>query len=131
MQYKRSSQTHENFTGQSTSFSLNSSLKPCAQNFGASLCCDPKGAQIILVDQETTDGKNFIRNWGRDKVVLHYTWAKKSIQEGKALLKDSNWGECLTVDDGLPIETEDADEPEVDKSVSLLFSSYVVFSDLF
>lgn len=88
-----------------------------AQNFGASLCCDPKGAQIILVDQETTDGKKFIRNWGRDKAVLHYAWAKKSIQEGRALLEDCNWGDCLTVDDGLPIEIEDNDEPEVDKSV--------------
>lgn len=93
-----------------------------AQNFGASLCCDPKSAQIILVDQETTDGKTFIRNWGRDKVVLHYAWAKKSIEEGQALLKDCNWGECLTVDDGLPIETEDTDEPELDKSVLFLIS---------
>ena len=56
-----------------------------------------------------------------------------SIQEGKALLKDCNWGECLTVDDGLPIETEDTDEPnepKLDKSVSLLFSSRLVFSDI-
>ena len=93
------------------------------QNFGASLSCDPKSAQIILVDQETTDGKNFIRNWGQDKIILHYAWAKKSIQEGKALLKDCNWGECLTVDDGLPIETEDNDEPDEpkpDKSVSFV-----------
>ena len=98
-------------------------IKIQPQNFGASLSCDPKSAQIILVDQETTDGKKFIRNWGQDKTVLHYTWAKKSIQEGRALLKDSNWGECLTVDDGLPIETEDADEPDepkLDKSVSFV-----------
>ena len=95
-------------------------IKFYAQNFGASLCCDPKSAQVILVDQETTDGKKFIRNWGRDKVVLHYLWAKKSIQEGKALLKDCNWGECLTADDGLPIETEDTDEPGLDKSVLFL-----------
>ena len=99
------------------SYFLISSLNFCTQNFGASLTCDPKSAQIILVDQETTDGKTFIRNWGQDKIILHYAWVKKSIQEGKALLKDFNWGECLTVDDGLPIETEDNDEPKLDKSV--------------
>ena len=72
------------------------------------------------------DGKIFIRNWGRDKVVLHYTWAKKSIQAGKALLKDCNWGECLTVDDGLLIETEDADEPELNQSVSVIFFVFCI-----
>ena len=96
-----------------------SSKKLAKQNFGATLSFDPKSAQIILVDQETTDGKKFIRNWGQDKIILHYVWVKKSIQEGRALLKDLNWGECLTVDDGLPLETEDTDETEVklDKSV--------------
>ena len=101
-------------------YSLISSLNFCTQNFGASLSCDPKSAQIILVDKETTDGKKFIRNWGQDKIILHFAWAKKSIQEGKALLKDCNWGECLAVDDGLPIETEDTDAPELDKSVSFV-----------
>ena len=103
------------------SYSLILSLNFCTQNFGAILSFDPKSAQIILVDQETTDGKKFIRNWGQDKIILHYSWVKKSIQEGKALLKDCNWGECLTVDDGLPIETEDTDEPELKLDKSVLF----------
>jgi len=125
MQYKRSSQTHENITSQLTLFFSKFVFELWPQNFGASLCCDPKEAQIILVDQDTTDGKKFIRNWGRDKVVLHYAWAKMSIREGKALLADCNWGECLTIDDGFPIETEDTDEPEVDKSV--LFVIFFIF----
>ena len=113
------------------SYSLNLSLTFYPQNFGAILSCDPKSAQIILVDQETMDGKKFIRNWGQDKIILHYHWVKKSIQEGRALLKDCNWGECLTVDDGLPIETEDTDEPEpelkLDKSVSfIIFFAYCI-----
>lgn len=102
-------------------YSLILSLNFCSQNFGAILSSDPKSAQIILVDQETTDGKKFIRNWGQDKIILHYAWVKKSIQEGKALLKDCNWGEFLTVDDGLPIESEDTDEPELKLDKSVLF----------
>lgn len=46
------------------------------------------------------------------------------------MLEDCNWGECLTVDDGLPIEADDDDEPELDKSVLFVISSWLVFSDL-
>ncbi|KAF9455082.1 hypothetical protein P691DRAFT_716285 [Macrolepiota fuliginosa MF-IS2] len=71
----------------------------------AVICSDPKNAQIILVNAESWQGKEFIREWGKDqnKVVLSYAWVTKCISVGKPLLVADNWGDCLTRDDGLPI----------------------------
>lgn len=76
------------------------------QKGGASICTQPKEARIILVDSRSRQGRQFIREWGQDedKVVLEYTWAKRCNEAGKALLEGDNWGDCLTVDDGLPID---------------------------
>lgn len=76
------------------------------QKGGASICSQPREARIILVDSRSRQGRQFIRDWGldEDKMVLEYTWAKKSNEAGKALLEADSWGDCITVDDGLPIE---------------------------
>ncbi|KIM48258.1 hypothetical protein M413DRAFT_62764 [Hebeloma cylindrosporum] len=86
------------------------------RNNGASICTDPKSAEIILVDPESTQGRDFIRNWGSDenKVVLDYVWVKRCIEAEKAFLKDDQWGGCLTHDDGLPIEMDS--ESDIAKS---------------
>ncbi|GLB36095.1 putative BRCT domain, a BRCA1 C-terminus domain [Lyophyllum shimeji] len=79
---------------------------------GAMVCSDPKQAQVILVDSGSEQGRQFIRDWGKDtdKVVLEHSWVKKSIAAGHVLDQDwDNWGGCLTVDDGLPIAREESD----------------------
>ncbi|KAF9015103.1 hypothetical protein BDQ17DRAFT_1418221 [Cyathus striatus] len=78
---------------------------------GANICIDPKNAQIILVDDDTDQGRHFIRDWGRDenKVVLKHLWVEKCRGAGKVLTSQDEWGDCLTVDDGLPISTEEED----------------------
>ena len=58
-------------------------------------------------------------------MVLDYVWVKKSIEAEKALLKDDQWGGCLTHDDGLPIEMDN--EPDISKSV-FLFRVEITFS---
>ncbi|KAJ3573679.1 hypothetical protein NP233_g2283 [Leucocoprinus birnbaumii] len=80
----------------------------------AVICTDPKNAQIILVDPVSWQGKEFIREWGKDqnKVVLDYHWVNSSLDASKPLLETDGWGDCLTRDDGLPIlrPTANADE---------------------
>ncbi|KAK2461962.1 hypothetical protein APHAL10511_006425 [Amanita phalloides] len=83
---------------------------------GADICGDPKQAQIILVDARTIEGRKFIRDWGNDvdKVVLEYGWASKSLAAGKALKATDQWGNCLTKDDGLPLDPDANFDEEVD-----------------
>ncbi|KAF5356201.1 hypothetical protein D9756_004111 [Leucocoprinus leucothites] len=71
----------------------------------AVICTDPKHAQVILVDPESWQGREFIREWGKDKnkVVLNYTWVTKCINAAKPLLEEDDWGGSKTCDDGLPI----------------------------
>ncbi|KAJ2928879.1 hypothetical protein H1R20_g8140, partial [Candolleomyces eurysporus] len=60
-------------------------------------------------------GKQFIRVWSRDgnKVVLRYEWVAACVEAKRILREDNDWGEFMTVDDGLPIDDiEDPSEPE-------------------
>ncbi|KAF8168166.1 hypothetical protein B0H34DRAFT_49653 [Crassisporium funariophilum] len=86
------------------------------KNFGAVICSDPKNARIILVDADTTPGRHFIRDWGRDegKVVLKHTWVRKCFEAGKALLQEDQWGGCLTFDDGRDITPQGDDDGELE-----------------
>ncbi|KAG5638651.1 hypothetical protein H0H81_011203 [Sphagnurus paluster] len=81
---------------------------------GANVCSDPREARVILVDSSSPQGRLFIRDWGKDtnKVVLEYTWVKKSITADKVLDEDERWGGCLTLDDGLPIVKDEAQDME-------------------
>ncbi|KAJ3507859.1 hypothetical protein NLJ89_g6068 [Agrocybe chaxingu] len=87
------------------------------KNHGGVISADPRDAQIILVDSQTAEGRQLIRDWGADtnKTILEYTWVRKSVEAGKPLLGDEQWGDCLTHDDGQPIgSAADAeDEGEV------------------
>lgn len=95
------------FSGLSAHKSLSHKLP---QKYGAIICHEPKTAEILLVDSESTQGRMSIRNWGTesDKVVLDHTWANKCIKAETALL-DDDYGGCLTHDDGLPIGDQDDD----------------------
>lgn len=101
------------------------------QKYGATICHEPKAAEILLVDAESTQGRMSIRNWGTeaDKVVLDYTWGNKCINAGTALI-DDDYGGCLTHDDGLPIGDQD-DEGENEapqkKSQSVFFLDSMCF----
>ena len=70
------------------------------------------------MDSSTTEGRLFIRDWGKDenKVVLEYSWVNSCISEGKVLDANDHWGGFLTQDDGLPIVKEETDD--LSKSVS-------------
>ncbi|KAF9457456.1 hypothetical protein BDZ94DRAFT_1326278 [Collybia nuda] len=79
---------------------------------GATVCADPKQAQVILVDSDSIQGKLFIRDWGKDdnKVVLEHSWVRKSIAAQKILGEVDQWGGCLTQDDGLPIVKDELED---------------------
>jgi len=72
------------------------------QIHGAVICNDPTNAQVIIVNQDSSQGRHFIRDWGIDesKVVLHELWVKKCIEAGRALLHDDQWGDCIALDNG-------------------------------
>ncbi|CAA7258689.1 unnamed protein product [Cyclocybe aegerita] len=83
------------------------------KNHGGVISADPREAQIILVDSQTAEGRQLIRDWGADanKTILEYTWVRKSVEAGKPLLGDEQWGDCLTHDDGQPLgSTADAED---------------------
>ena len=86
------------------------------QKTGAEICNDPKQAQVILVDSRSFEGRNFIRDWGSDvnKVVLEHSWVAKSLEAGRALREDEQWGDCLTQDDGLALDPDGNFDDEVD-----------------
>ncbi|KAF8971379.1 hypothetical protein BDZ97DRAFT_1913867 [Flammula alnicola] len=85
---------------------------------GATICHDPKSAQVILINPESNQGRLFVRDWGNDtdKVVLDSVWVKKCVEAEKALLEDDHYGACLMHDDGLPIEGDDDQESEEELS---------------
>lgn len=95
-----------------------------SQKYGATVSHEPREAQIILVDPSTISGRRFIRDWGQDsnKVVLSSIWVRKSIEAGYPLLANDQWGDCLAIDDGLPIGSGDEEEDNVPKSVYLFRS---------
>ncbi|KAF8202872.1 hypothetical protein BJ912DRAFT_1101632 [Pholiota molesta] len=84
------------------------------KKFGAAISIDPRDAQVILVNPESTQGRLFVRNWGHDtdKVVLDSAWAKKCFEAQKALLEDDEYGGYLLMDDGRPLEGDENEESE-------------------
>ncbi|KAG6814081.1 hypothetical protein H0H92_003128 [Tricholoma furcatifolium] len=76
---------------------------------GALICSDPKQANVILVDDNSDAGREFIREWGNDndKVILKHTWVAACITASRPLGKDEEWGGFLAKDDGLPIVKEE------------------------
>ncbi|KAG6864462.1 hypothetical protein C0991_009324 [Blastosporella zonata] len=76
-------------------------MAPHTGKSGALICCDPKEANVILVDPTSDTGKDFIREWGNDtdKVVLKHSWVEACITASKALGKEDEWGGFLTIDD--------------------------------
>ncbi|KAJ2920236.1 hypothetical protein MD484_g140, partial [Candolleomyces efflorescens] len=93
---------------------------------GATISKDPKDADVVLVNDQTPMGKQFIRVWSRDgnKVVLRYEWVAACVEAGKILKEEVGWGGFVTVDDGLPIEDlEDASETEQKSVHSNLYNA--------
>ena len=70
---------------------------------------DPADAQIILVDRETDSGRQFVREWSADKVVLDAAWVSRCVAAGNALLEAENWGDCADLD-GTPIDRDDDED---------------------
>ncbi|KAI8990522.1 hypothetical protein BD414DRAFT_483911 [Trametes punicea] len=64
------------------------------KNNGAQISHSPEEAAVILVDPETASGTQFVQEWGSEpgKVVLDVSWVQESLERGKALLADENWG---------------------------------------
>jgi hypothetical protein len=97
---------------------------------GAELLSDATNAQVMLVDPQTRQGRQFIRDWGQDnnKIVLSSVWVNKCLEAERPLLEEDRWGDCLAQDDGRPIDCgEDLDGAEKDekedrqKSVPFIF----------
>jgi len=59
----------------------------------------------MLVDPVSRQGRQFIREWGKDnKAILDYVWVKKCLEAERPLLVEDRWGDCLALDDGRPID---------------------------
>ena len=72
---------------------------------GAELISDASNSQIMLVDPVSRQGRQFIREWGKDnKAILDYVWVKKCLEAERPLLVEDRWGDCLALDDGRPID---------------------------
>jgi len=97
---------------------------------GAELLSDASNSQIMLVDPVSRQGRQFIRDWGKDnnKAVLDFAWVKKCLEAGRPLLVEDRWGDCLALDDGRPIDCGERLEgamPEA-RQKSVLFTSCVI-----
>lgn len=70
-------------------------------------------ARIILVDPGTNEGRQFVRDWSLDpgKVILDYVWAYRSLEAGRALLENDNWGGLGGLD-GSPIDGGDIEDED-------------------
>jgi hypothetical protein len=97
---------------------------------GAELLSDATNAQVMLVDPPTRQGRQFIRDWGRDnnKTVLNFAWVKRCLVAERPLLEKDKWGDCLAQDDGRPIDTGEGlgDVVLDDHPKSVLFTTQLV-----
>ena len=50
-----------------------------------------------------------------DKVVLDHSWVAKSLAAGRALGEVDQWGDCLTQDDGLPLDADAVFDDEAEQ----------------
>jgi hypothetical protein len=80
-----------------------------SQSAGANIVHFPSSAQIILIDSTVDSGRQYVRDWSGDpdKMVLEYTWVRKCIDAGRALLADDGWGGSVAIDDGETIAKGD------------------------
>ena len=51
-------------------------------------------ATVIVVDPETTGGRELVQSWAleAEKVVVSLPWLYKSVKRGKAFVANENWG---------------------------------------
>ncbi|KAL5519067.1 hypothetical protein ACEPAH_750 [Sanghuangporus vaninii] len=86
------------------------------RNYGANICIDVSLARIIIVEPHTSEGRQFVRDWGMDpgKVILEVAWIRRCLEAGRALLENDAWGGCGNLD-GTPLENE----PENDNDQGL------------
>ncbi|KAJ7630883.1 hypothetical protein FB45DRAFT_1003795 [Roridomyces roridus] len=66
---------------------------------GGTIVVNPKDADILLVQSNTTSGQDHLRTWNAEKRVLAADWASKSISSGRLLKESDNWGNCLVTED--------------------------------
>ncbi|EJD04079.1 uncharacterized protein FOMMEDRAFT_140150 [Fomitiporia mediterranea MF3/22] len=80
---------------------------------GAKICPDVSLARIILVEPNSSSGRQFVREWGMDpgKVILDVTWHRRCLEAGRALLENDAFAGCGDLD-GSPLEGDAADEEE-------------------
>ncbi|KAL5534362.1 hypothetical protein ACEPAG_824 [Sanghuangporus baumii] len=90
------------------------------RNYGANICVDVSLARIIIVEPHTSEGRQFVRDWGMDpgKVILEVAWIRRCLEAGRALLENDVWGGCGNLD-GTPLENE----PENDDDQGLFTHS--------
>ncbi len=97
---------------------------------------DPANARIILVEPFSKEGRYFVREWQAEagKSVLDIAWATASVESGRALLQEDQYGGFGNLsgenikddDDGLAgagrnaedLDDEELDIVEVEKSVT-------------
>ncbi|KLO17058.1 hypothetical protein SCHPADRAFT_187692 [Schizopora paradoxa] len=95
---------------------------------GAELVHDPANARIILVEPISKEGRYFVREWQADagKSVLDVAWAAASLERGRALMQEDQYGgfgnlsgeEIKDDDDVFDHDGEGRDGVEGEKSVT-------------
>ncbi|KAH8120194.1 hypothetical protein DFH11DRAFT_1722036 [Phellopilus nigrolimitatus] len=80
------------------------------RNHGANICADVSLSRIIIVEPNSPEGRQFVRDWGADpgKIILEVAWIHRSIDAGHALLEQDAWGGCGNLD-GTPLPGDDVD----------------------
>ncbi|THH11217.1 hypothetical protein EW145_g816 [Phellinidium pouzarii] len=89
------------------------------RSHGATICSDVSLARIILVEPDSSEGRQFVRDWGLDpgKVILEVAWIQRCIDANRALLEDDGWAGCGNLD-GTPLPGDVIDEEDQDPSHS-------------
>ena len=57
-------------------------------------------ASVVLLDPELPGALDLLRK-AADKIVLHYSWVNKSLNDGHPLVESSNWGDCRVTPDNI------------------------------
>ncbi|THV07721.1 hypothetical protein K435DRAFT_959783 [Dendrothele bispora CBS 962.96] len=81
---------------------------------GADVRTSIQEAHFIVVDPETTAGRQIIRQWSNalDKIVLQHSWIMECVKVGRLLDARDKWGGWQAQDDGLPIAGEPGEEEQ-------------------
>ncbi|KAI5121282.1 hypothetical protein M0805_002326 [Coniferiporia weirii] len=90
------------------------------RSHGANICVDVSLARIILVEPSSSEGRQFVRDWGMDpgKVILDIAWVNHCLKAGRPLLENDDWAGCGNLD-GTPLPGDVVDDEASERPPSI------------